>query len=160
PAFMRFQLRSRVCEAKTNLHSIRVAELSLVSSAGTFLPAVASPVPDGGVLPHKQPWVDNGGFAAVGWEPEGEPYFNYKIVAEPGGCPAPGSPCDSFTAEAASDLDGDGALNFWGYVHPNRSGSAPNASLCQGSGVYDTRAGTMTALNQVGPCDLNMGTAI
>ena len=160
PGFMRFQLRSRVSEAKTNLHSIRVAELSFVSTAATFLPALASPVPDAGLGPQKVGWVDNGGFAELGWEPEGEPYFNYKVVADPGGCPGPGNPCTSFTGEAASDLDGNGVLNYWGYVHPDASGSAPSASMCQGTGVYDTRAGTPTALNQVGPCDFNMGTAI
>jgi hypothetical protein len=104
--------------------------------------------------------VDNGGFRELGWSPEGEPYFNYKVVAEPGGCPAPGNPCSSFTAEAASDLDGDGTLNFWGYVHPDATGSAPNASFCLGTGTWDVQAGTADALKQVGPCDANMGTAV
>ena len=160
PAFQRFQLRSKVSEGKTNLASIRVAELSISAVAGTFLPAAASPVGDAGLVPQKQAWVDNGGFRELGWSPEGQPYFNYKVVAEPGGCPAPGNPCSSFTAEAASDLDGDGTLNFWGYVHPDATGSAPSASFCQGTGTYDVQSGTMDALKQVGPCDLGMGTAI
>jgi prepilin-type N-terminal cleavage/methylation domain-containing protein len=160
PAFQRFQLRSKVSEGKTNLSSIRVAELSLAAVAGTFLPAAPSPVPDAGLVSQRQPWVDNGGFGELGWSPEGEPYFNYKVVADPGGCPAPGNPCSSFTAEAASDLDGDGTLNYWGYVHPDATGSAPNASFCQGTGTWDVQAGTADALKQVGPCDANMGTAI
>jgi prepilin-type N-terminal cleavage/methylation domain-containing protein len=160
PAFARFQLRSKTSEAKINLHSIRVAELAYLSSGSTFLPAVASPVADAAVSPYKQPWLDNGGFAVLGWEPEGEPYFNYKVVATPAGCPAPGSPCTAFTAEAASDLDGDGVLNYWGYVHPDASGAAPNASSCQGTGVWDTAAGSATGLRRVGPCAANMGTSI
>jgi type IV pilus assembly protein PilA len=160
PAFVRFQLRSKVAEAKSSLHSIRVAELSFVAAEATFLPAVASPVPEAALGGRKQPWVDNGGFARLGWEPEGQTYFNYKIVAEPAGCPAPGSPCTSFTAEAGSDLDEDGNVNYWGYVYNDVSGSAPSATFCQGTGVYDHQTGATTARKQVGPCDVDMGTNV
>jgi type IV pilus assembly protein PilA len=160
PAFVRFQLRSKVAEAKANLHGLRVAELSFVAAEATFLPTVASPVPDAALASGKQFWVDNGGFRLLGWEPEGQTYFNYKIVAEPAGCPAPGSPCTSFTAEAGSDLDQDAVVNYWGYVYPDVTGSAPNGAFCQGTGVYDHQAGAATALKQVGPCDADMGTNV
>lgn len=156
PAFQRFQLRARVSEAKTNLSAIRVAELAHYASTGGFREALASPVPDAAVGPFKEPWVDNGGFGEIGWEPEGQPFFNYKVVAGPSGC----SVCDSFTAEAASDLDGDGALNYWGYVRPNAAGAAPNASRCQGTGTWNTQLAAPVALSQVGPCDVGMGTQI
>jgi len=159
PGFQRFQLRSRVSEAKTNLAAIRVAEIAFSASSGGFQPAVESPVVDAAVLPRKLPWIDNGGFSELGWAPEGETLFNYEVVGEPAGCPASG-PCRSFTAEAASDLDGNGVLNYWGYVYPDATGSAPNATFCQGSGTYDVQLGGPVALKQVGPCDANMGTAI
>jgi type IV pilus assembly protein PilA len=160
PAFMRFQMRSKVAEAKANLHGIRVAELAFVSAEATFIPAVASPVAEAALTSGKQPWVDNGGFSLVGWEPEGQTYFNYKVVAEPAGCPAPGNPCTSFTIEAGSDLDQDGVVNYWGYVYPDVTGSAPNAVFCLATGVYDHQAGAATALKQVGPCDVDMGTNV
>jgi prepilin-type N-terminal cleavage/methylation domain-containing protein len=160
PGFWRFQLRSKVTEAKTNLHAIRVAELAFVSSGATFLPALPSPVADGALAPRKQPWVDNGGFTELGWEPEGQTLFNYKVVALPAGCPGPGSPCSSFTAEAGSDLDGDGVVNYWGYVHPDASGTAPSAASCQSTGVFDPQSGAPDGLKRVGPCDANMGVAI
>ena len=160
PAFMRFQLRSKVAEGKSNLHAIRVAEISLVASQGTFIPAVASPVPEAALNGSKQPWVDNGGFGFLGWEPEGQTFFNYKVVAEPAGCPAPGNACTSFTAEAGSDLDQDGVVNYWGYVYPDESGSAPTATFCLGTGVYNHLTGTLTALKQVGPCAVDMGTNV
>src|SRR5215510_5349526 len=71
PGFMRFQLRSRVSEAKTNLHAIRVAELSYMSQSSTFIAAVPSPVADAFVGAVRWPWIDNGGFSEVGWQPEG-----------------------------------------------------------------------------------------
>jgi prepilin-type N-terminal cleavage/methylation domain-containing protein len=159
PGFQRFQLRSRVSEAKTNLSAIRVAELAYGATTGTFVEAAPSPVADAAVAPFKQSWVDNGGFREVGWSPEGEPYFNYKVVAGPPGCGAGGG-CSSFTAEAASDLDGDGNLNYWGYVHPDAAGAAPNAARCQASGTWDVQAAANVALAQVGPCDSGMGTTI
>jgi type IV pilus assembly protein PilA len=160
PAFVRFQLRSKVSEAKTNLSAIRVSELAYMAGMSTFVPGAPSPVADAALLPHKQPWVDNGGFAQLGWSPEGHVFFNYKIVGEPAGCPGPGATCTSFTAEAGSDLDGDGVVNYWGYVHPDPTGSAPSATSCQGTGTYDVQAGAATALKQVGPCDAAMGTAV
>jgi type IV pilus assembly protein PilA len=160
PNFLRFQLRSKVAEAKTNLHAIRVGELSFVATGGTFLPTVKSPVPDAGLGAVKHAWVDLGGFNALGWAPEGEPFFNYHVVTEPAGCPSPGAPCTSFTAEAASDLDADGVLNYWGYVHPQVGGIGPNGVVCQGTGVYNTAQAAYDALKQVGPCDADMGSSI
>jgi type IV pilus assembly protein PilA len=160
PGFWRFQMRSKVSEGKTNLHAIRVAELAYLASDSTFVAGVPSPVADAALGPRKQPWVDNGGFAQLGWEPEGDPYFNYKVIALPAGCPGPGNPCTSFTAEAGSDLDGDAVLNYWGYVHPDASGTAPNAVSCQSTGVFDPQSGAPDGLDRVGPCDANMGVAI
>jgi type IV pilus assembly protein PilA len=160
PNFVRFQLRSKVSEAKTNLHAIRVAELSLSAVSGTFAPAAKSPVPDAGLGASRNPWVDLGGFAELGWAPEGEPFFNYHVVAEPAGCPAAGATCSSFTVEATSDLDADGNLNSWGYVHPAPGGIGPAGIACQGTGVYNTANATYDALKQVGPCAANMGSSI
>jgi type IV pilus assembly protein PilE len=157
PVFARFQLRSKVSEAKTSLAAIRVAELAYVSTESTFLPTVPSPVPDAALSASKRLWVDNGGFAELGWAPEGATYFNYKVVADPAGCPGAANPCASFTAEAGSDLDEDGVLNYWGYVHPDPTGAAPNAVACQGTGVYDQQTGLLDGLGHVGPCDAGMG---
>jgi type IV pilus assembly protein PilA len=160
PNFLRFQLRSKVSEAKTNLHAIRVAELSYSAVSGTFMPAAKSPVPDAGLGGSKNAWVDLGGFSQLGWAPEGQPFFNYHVVAEPAGCPSAGATCASFTVEAASDLDADGNLNYWGYVHPVAGGIGPTGVVCLGTGVYNTANASYDALKQVGPCDANMGSSI
>src|SRR5574338_612817 len=160
PAFVRFQLRSKVSEAKTNLASIRTAELAYLSTAETFLAAAPSPVADAALDGRRDPWVDNGGFRELGWSPEGFTYFNYKVIAGPAGCPAPGGACSSFTAEAGADLDEDGNLDYWGYVHPDPGGAAPNAVACQGTGVYDPQTGLTVSLRRVGPCGPGMGVSI
>jgi type IV pilus assembly protein PilA len=158
--FMRFQLRSKVTEAKTNLASIRTAEHSYVSSFSTFVPAAPSPVADPALGSTRFDWSDNGGFGQLGWAPEGTVYFNYRVTAAPGGCPGAGNPCTSFTAEAASDLDVDGALNFWGYVQPDTGGSAPAGVACPATGVYDPNTGLADAFSVVGPCGDQMGRTI
>jgi type IV pilus assembly protein PilA len=160
PNFIRFQLRSKVSEAKTNLHAIRVGELAFMATTGTFIPATKSPVPDGGLGTARHPWVDLGGFSVLGWAPEGETFFNYEVIAEPAGCPSAGSTCSSFTVEAASDLDADGILNYWGYVHPEPGSIGPNGTVCLGTGTYVTARGSYDALKQVGPCDAGMGSSI
>lgn len=158
--FLRFQLRTKVSEAKTNIASIRVAELSYGSVSGTYTPTVASPVADGALGTTRQPWVDNGGFQTLGWAPEGALYFNYQVTALPGGCPAPGAPCTSFTIEAGSDLDRDGNVNRWGYVFPDAGGTGPAGATCVGTGVYNPDSGVQDALRVVGPCTLPMGRVI
>ena len=158
--FMRFQLRSKVTEGKTNLASIRTAEHAYVSTAGSFLATNPSPVADPLLGSVRFDWLDNGGFSALGWEPEGAVYFNYRVTVAPGGCPGPGNPCTGFVAEAASDLDADGTLNFWGYVQPDGGGAAPAGVSCVATGVYDARTGLQDALSVVGPCSEPMGRTI
>src|SRR5262245_6143058 len=80
PNFIRFQMRSKVSEATTNLAAIRVAELSISAADGTFLPALKSPVGDALLSGERRPWIDNGGFDELSWSPEGQPYFNYHVV--------------------------------------------------------------------------------
>jgi type IV pilus assembly protein PilA len=158
--FMRFQLRSKVTEGKTNLASIRTAEHAYVSAYSTFMATNPSPVADPLLGSVRLDWTDSGGFGALGWEPEGAVYFNYRVTTGPGGCPGPGSPCTSFTAEAASDLDDDGTLNFWGYVQPDGAGTAPAGVSCAATGVFDPRTGLQDAFSVVGPCSEPMGRTI
>lgn len=158
--YMRFQLRSKVTEGKSNLASIRTAEHAYVSVSSTFTATAPSPVADPLLGSSRLEWADAGGFDALGWEPEGAVYFNYRVTTGPGGCPGPGSPCTSFTAEAASDLDGDGTRNYWGYVQPDGSGSAPAGVSCLATGVFDARTGLQDAQSVVGPCSQAMGRTI
>jgi hypothetical protein len=95
------------------------------------------------------------GFDTLGWFPEGEVYYNYNVTAAPAGCPVMGSPCSIFTVEGQSDLDNDGTLNTWGYVHaaPGAvAGIASASGVCVASGVFNGLTQAQHLLNTTGPC--------
>jgi type IV pilus assembly protein PilA len=159
PQLLRFQLRSRSTEGKVNIASIRTAQEGYYAEFTTYLACSASPnLP--GVL--KQTWTDNGGFSQIGWEPEGETYFQYGVNA---GAPG-GPPFSYYTVEAISDMDGDSAYNAWGYVKTSLLGvtmastlSGVPATDCPATGVYDVHTGGRVT-DTVGPCQLGMGSSI
>jgi type IV pilus assembly protein PilA len=141
PNFLRFQLRSRVGEGKTNIAGIRTAEESYAAEYATYVGAAALP---GGVLSgDKQNWpapMALDGFSTIGWFPEGEVYYNYNVTSAPAGCPAAMTPCTLYTVEGVSDIDSDTTVNTWGYVHVNPGATAGIASAsgaCPATGVYN-----------------------
>jgi type IV pilus assembly protein PilA len=158
PNFLRFQLRSRVGEGKTNIAAIRTAEEAYNAEYATYLGAAAAP---GGMLSgDKQNWlVPTLGFDTIGWFPEGEVYYNYNVTAG-AGCPAAGTPCVTYTVEGVSDIDNDTTVNTWGYVHaaPGVSMGLPSIStVCVAGGVYNGVTQLQDLLNTTGPCTMNDG---
>ena len=119
PNYIRFQLRSKTAEAKTNLAAIRTSEEAYFSEFGLYL--AASPVPV--VIPgtRRAPFVTNPGFTRIGWKPEGQVFFSYGVSIAPDGT--------GYTADAGADLDGDLANQFWAYVRPDQAGSRVNAAV-------------------------------
>ncbi len=84
-------------------------------------------------------------------------------MAGPTGILAAGAPGNNFyTAEARSDLDGDGLPNIWGYVVPDPAGAAVVAGTwaCPAGGTYNQLAGANLNTRLVGPCAVNMGQSI
>jgi type IV pilus assembly protein PilA len=164
PNFLRFQLRSRAAEGKTNLAAIRTAEEGYASEFGTYIVGTASPsaLDPANLSGDKQNWLDNGGFGTVGWAPEGEVFYSYQVGAEGtgGACPSSGNPCIRFTAEAASDIDDDGVANWWGYVKPSTDGTTLAGDTCPDTGVYNAVTDTNDLLETVGPCDNTMGQSV
>jgi type IV pilus assembly protein PilA len=156
PNFLRFQLRARSSEGKTNLAALRTAEEGYNAEFNTYVAAAAQP---GAPQTTKQPWPtpgNAGGFDTIGWAPEGEVYFAYEIAAD-----AP--PAAEFHAVAIADLEGNGTAQEWGYVkpivgQPNYGGAAPAiTTLCQNTGVYNATTQNTDLLETVGPCDNNSG---
>lgn len=165
PNFQRFQLRSKVAEAKANLAAIRTAEESYFSEFDTYVSAT-SPVPSSIPGNTRRSWVTSGssGFYTLGFVPDGQVYFQYLVSA--GNSVGGGvGVLDRFTIEAASDVDGDGVINFWGYVRPRNASSVGMAgalpgSSCEASGVYNAATQAKDLLNTVGRCDANSGTTV
>ena len=182
PNFIKFQLRSKAGEAKVNLAGIRTAQESYFADAGTYMDFPPTPAAFGGQL--KVPfnaavppcpggvWAAGGnGFCWIGWQPEGDVYYSYELNAGTGGGivavdPAAGVTANQFYATAASDIDGDAAINSWGVNQPdiagldlgaptNGNGGACGAFPTVGVGGSVVDAGTEAAvLAQVGPCGL------
>ena len=145
PSFMRYQMRAKTSEVKTNLQAIRHAQMAYVTVSGVFLQVPASPAAPSGAQPG--PFVDTGpplgNFDAIGWQPEGDVYFSYAVATGGGGT--------SFTADAVGDIDGNGLPQTWGIVHPDTlGGTVVGTHGC--AGVYDPRTGVSDRHSTVGPC--------
>jgi len=110
PNFLRFQLKAKSSEGKTNLAAVRTAEESYYSEFGTYVSALASPPTCG--LNVKKAFDNsangpNAGFDRLGWAPEGYVFFNYVVVTGTGDA--------NFTATSQADIDNDGTGQTWGY---------------------------------------------
>jgi type IV pilus assembly protein PilA len=151
PNFIRFQLKSKTSEAKVNIAAIRTAEEAYNAEFGLYVPATASPAAFGGTTKVQFVNVDGvgAGFDQIGWAPEGLVFFQYQVTAPVG--------TGDYTVDSAADIDGNGTAQAWGYVHPAVAGGpgvagSLGASPCPNTGTFDPNLGTLTALNQVGPC--------
>jgi type IV pilus assembly protein PilA len=153
PSFLQYQLRAKTSEVKTNLQAIRHAQMAYMSETGRFATASPSPAAYGGSVAID--FVDTGGpgasFATIGWRPEGRVFFSYAVAA--------GGLGTHFTADAASDLDADGAPQVWGIVHPDTYGGVAVGEYgC--AGVYDPVTGNADRISVVGPCGIQDGRSV
>jgi type IV pilus assembly protein PilA len=145
PNFLKFQLRSKTGEAKTNLAAMRTAEEGYFAEYGVFVPAAAWPGAPG---PSKQVWaVPAPGFDTVGWGPEGEVYFEYVANAVVGNT--------FYTLEALGDLDGGLPTSDFGYIHLDPAGGSIAATIttCAITGVYNASTNAQDLLDTVGQCE-------
>ena len=148
PNFLRFQLKAKSSEGKTNLAAIRTSEQSYYSEFGFFVSAEASPTDPG--LNMKVAFSNmagtGAGFDQLGWEPEGSVFFNYGVAA-----PAPGN---AYTASAGADIDNNGTPQSWGYKKSPPGVAAPPAQDLNLGGTCDE---TQLVAEVVGPCDTISG---
>ena len=155
PNFLRFQLRSKTGEAKANLAAVRTAEEGYFSEYSTYVASAQNPAGAPGNL--KRVWTAGSGFDQLGWSPEGEVFFVYGVAI------GAGANAGAFSSAAQGDLDGDGTLSNFGYIHPAIAagpGIAVPFGTCVTTGTWD--AGTMAAdlLNTVGPCAATDGQSV
>lgn len=157
PNFLRFQLKSKSSEGKVNIAAIRTAEEGYFAEYGTYIAAAVAPVAWAN-RSQKTPFVEvaapGADFNSIGWAPEGNVFFQYGVVIT--------ATNTGYTADAAADIDGDGTLQAWGYVHPDPAGNAmagtQGATVCATTGTWDGTGATQ--LNVVGPCAQGHGQSI
>lgn len=153
PSFQRFQMRARAGEGRTNLAAIRTAEESYFAEFQTYIGAGPNPPLPSGVS--SQSWPLGTPFDQLGFEPEGSVYFQYAVnQGNAGGGLV-------FTADAASDLDGDLTPALWGVVKVDRVGNGlPGLLGCPATGVWDTTTGTNSIFDTLGACDASSGSSV
>jgi type IV pilus assembly protein PilA len=154
PNFVRFQLRSKSSEGKTNLAGIRTSEESYFAEYGTYITAATSPAMLAAPSSSKQNFVDAGAaganFNTIGWAPEGQVYFRYAVAAMGA----------DYTADAQANIDADAVNQLWGYAR-TAGGAAPTlAGALACTGVWDPVTSMANLPNQVGPCDGTSGQSV
>jgi type IV pilus assembly protein PilA len=145
PNFLRFQLKAKSSEGKTNIAAIRTAEESFFAEYGSYVSA--DPSPPTILYNQKQTYSDavpGLGFDKVGWSPEGDVYFNYSVAIVP-------VTFDEFTVGAVADIDADGTSQAWGY----KKGAEP--AKAHPDGTCDE---TQLTPETVGPCDPSFGQSV
>jgi type IV pilus assembly protein PilA len=141
PNFLRFQLKSKIAEAKVNLNAIRTAEHSYYSTQGVYASAAPAPNPIPGT--DKAAFVSSD-FDVLGFDPVGGVFFSYAVALTADGT--------GFLAEAAGDLDGDTVTQNWAYSKLDLAGNPAAAPL--GCAV------AALTPEQIGPCDPQHGQSI
>jgi len=136
PNFLRFQLKAKSSEGKTNLAAIRTAEQSYYSEFGVYISAQPAPVLAAVGNSKTVFSAGTGGFHTVGWSPEGQVYFSYAVGSD--------AAQSGFFATAMADIDADTVHQEWGYRKPELGGG----NTLQGTHT----CATSPPVDQVGPC--------
>jgi len=155
PNFLRFQLKAKSSEGKTNISAIRTAQEGYFAEFGDYVPAAMSP--DNFATPSvKEPFVNaagaNAGFEQLGWSPEGNVFFRYETNRTAGSA--------SYIVGAHANIDAKGSNQSWGYVKTANTAALTGVTGCVAAGVYDPVAGTQTLHDTVGPCDSTSGQSV
>jgi len=152
PNFLKFQLRSKASEGKINLAAIRTAQESYFAEVGSYSSwaSVPSNLPGQnkaafGVTCPSLPSVGDPGFCFIGWQPEGDMYYQYAVTT--------GANNTSFFAEGQSDIDGDNNTNHWGIMKPDLSGNLNGAAATWACANVVNPNDGQPMMSQVGPCD-------
>jgi type IV pilus assembly protein PilA len=146
PNFLRFQLKAKTSEGKTNIAAIRTAEQSYYSEFGGYVSSQGQS--NNGVLPMSVKAAFDGstalGFDTIGWSPEGLVYFVYQVGSTDG---------TGLIITADADIDANTTAQAWGYHKPGLNGpeSSPD-SVCVTANLQ-----ALAGDSQVGPCEANYG---
>jgi prepilin-type N-terminal cleavage/methylation domain-containing protein len=126
PSFINYQLTSKRAEAFANLAALAKTQKSYYAEFNDYVAVAAEPSFTGGIAPNSTKRDEtpiNAAFAAVGWVPDGDVFFDYDTAtaSDPllGTCTCVDS---CFTATAYGNLDDDAALSVLLYTHPDALG--------------------------------------
>jgi len=148
PNFLRFQLKAKSSEGKTNLAAIRTSEESYFSEFGVYVSAFPTPNANGQNIKvqflNSATNGNNKGFDRLGWSPEGFVFFNYAVGAN--------ALYSNFTATASADIDADGTSQTWGYHKGTAAAKTGHTCVLGGTGLAPPET--------VGPCESAAGQSV
>ncbi len=115
PNFIRYQLKAKTAEAKTNLKAIGTSQEAYRAEMDGYVSVAATPANG---TPSKVVWTivpplnparggGAGSFEDIGFRPSGDVYYTYASAV---GADGNGNANQCFTADATADLDGDATL--------------------------------------------------
>lgn len=110
PTFATLRLKSKTAEAKGMVGAIKTSQESYKFELAVYLLCPSSPGAVGTAGPIKRPWIDNGGFSTIGFQPAGDIFYNYSVAIGPN---AGGDAAQEMAIEAEGDLDGDTIGSFY-----------------------------------------------
>jgi type IV pilus assembly protein PilA len=151
PNFLRFQLRARSSEGKTNIAALRTAQESYQAEFGSYVSTDKVPPVIGSQKVVFDASADDsiGGFEATGWSPEGRVFFSYAMSANAIGT--------NYTVDAIANIDGDVNDQLWGYMKPDQNDVVIDGKY--GCVEANDAVPTLVATT-VGPCSLGSGASI
>jgi len=124
PNFLRFQLKAKSAEGKTNLAAIRTAEESYFAEYGNYVSADPSPPAlNNNTKTNFSHAIADKGFDIVGWEPEGQVYFSYNVEIN--------ATADQWTAAGYADIDNNGDNQYWGYAKGGEDAKSFDGDTCE-----------------------------
>jgi type IV pilus assembly protein PilA len=99
PNFVSMQYKTKRAEVPSNLKGIKTGELAYESNFDVFVECASYP---GTPTKTTQQWVKtaSGGFASMGWSPDGDVRGSYDVTTA----------AFNFTATGVSDVDGNSAI--------------------------------------------------
>ena len=110
PQYRRFQLRTKVSEAKINVRAIRNLEETFAAEHGIYIACASTP--PGRPSPKKRPWPQlppTAGFNLIGFKPSGEVYFSYAVRLDNPGAIHGGI---NYSKNGAMDREGNFNSNY------------------------------------------------
>jgi prepilin-type N-terminal cleavage/methylation domain-containing protein len=141
PSFSNYQLTSKRAEAFANLASLGKAQKAYYAEFSEFISAEPEPGFTSTTLPtvtKRDSSPIGPAFIDVGWEPEGDVFFDYDTAtaADPlnGDCGTCATGC--FTSSAYGDLDGNGQFSILILAHPDPTGEYCTTGFAGGGGGY------------------------
>ena len=147
PNFLRYQLKSKTAEAKTNMGAIKTSQEAFKAERDYYATCAPNPIAGVNADGAKQGWDVNAGdgFSEIGFQPSSNVYYTYAVGIVGGPAPAAvGSLAANlmgvgYGLTASADLDTDTVQGEYGFsTDYNADGNVDVATVAPAGGTITT----------------------